>query len=116
MFPRILGPGGAPRGDCQEPRTGRDGYLQSVRGGLSAGRPSLGRTARPTGCDILVLGRGRTAGDCRGRWGTGDWWGRRVTGGDGGELTIEDGRERVRTVVSSGGCQGLPDNLKHGEV
>ena len=25
VFPTVQGPGGAPRGDCQEPRTGRDG-------------------------------------------------------------------------------------------
>ena len=34
-------------------------------------------------------GQGVDGRDCRGRWGT---------GGDGGELTIEDGRERVRTA------------------
>ena len=27
VFPTVRGPGGAPWGDCQEPRTGRDGYL-----------------------------------------------------------------------------------------
>jgi len=27
VFPTVRGPGGAPRGYCQEPRTGRDGYL-----------------------------------------------------------------------------------------
>ena len=25
VFSTVRGPGGAPRGDCQEPRTGRDG-------------------------------------------------------------------------------------------
>jgi len=33
------------RGDSQETRTARDGYLQSVWGGLNVGKPSLDRTA-----------------------------------------------------------------------
>ena len=49
VFSTVRGPGGAPRGDCQEPRTGRDGKLKSVPSALRAGRPSLGRTAGPTG-------------------------------------------------------------------
>ena len=55
VFRTVRGPGGAPRGDSQEPRTGWDGTgrLSVVR----PGRPK-GRAAGPTGCDMLVQGRG----------------------------------------------------------
>ena len=67
MFPAVRGPGGAPRGDCQEPRTGR---------------PSLGKTVG----HISAEQGGWTAGDC----GDGQAWVR--TAGDCGRLP---GTERV---------------------
>ena len=41
-------------------------------------------------------------------------FGRGGGSGCGHDLSLE--REFFLFVVSSGGCQGLPDNLKHGEV
>ena len=47
VFQTVRVPGGAPRGGCQEPWTGRDGEMRSAIVLETSGRPSLWRTAGP---------------------------------------------------------------------
>ena len=64
MFATVQGPGRALRGDCQEPRMGRDGTMQFTPVLQTSGQRALqGKTFKCGGLQ-------GTAGDYGGLWGT----------------------------------------------
>ena len=75
----------------------------TVRGGLSAGRSSLGRKAGPTGWDILIQGRGVDGGGQQGTAGDGRGWLETAEDGRGWPGKGEDGQGWWGTTGDSGG-------------